>query len=62
MLEYLLILYVLLTGMAEERKEFKPTWGKPSWFEAVQEEYWACKERVCLIDMSSFAKFEIKVI
>ncbi|XP_041376900.1 pyruvate dehydrogenase phosphatase regulatory subunit, mitochondrial-like isoform X2 [Gigantopelta aegis] len=46
-------------GMADE-KVFKLTWGKPSWFESVQEEYWACKERVCLIDMSSFAKFEIK--
>ncbi|KAK6174464.1 hypothetical protein SNE40_017735 [Patella caerulea] len=33
---------------------------KPDWFDIAQEEYMACKERVCLIDMSSFAKFEIK--
>ncbi|XP_046549840.1 pyruvate dehydrogenase phosphatase regulatory subunit, mitochondrial-like [Haliotis rubra] len=36
------------------------TFGKPTWFDSVQDEYWACKERVCLIDMSSFAKFVIK--
>ncbi|XP_041375941.1 pyruvate dehydrogenase phosphatase regulatory subunit, mitochondrial-like isoform X2 [Gigantopelta aegis] len=46
-------------GMVDE-VVYVPTWGKPSWFESVQEEYRACKERVCLIDMSSFAKFEIK--
>ncbi|XP_055956518.1 pyruvate dehydrogenase phosphatase regulatory subunit, mitochondrial [Patella vulgata] len=34
--------------------------NKPPWFHIVQAEYMACKERVCLIDMSSFAKFEIK--
>ena len=27
----------------------------------VKEEYKACKERVCLVDMSSFTKIEIKV-
>ncbi|XP_059144438.1 pyruvate dehydrogenase phosphatase regulatory subunit, mitochondrial-like [Physella acuta] len=36
------------------------SWSKPCWFENVQEEYWACKERVCLMDMSSFAKFEVR--
>ncbi|CAL1532543.1 unnamed protein product [Lymnaea stagnalis] len=36
------------------------SWTKPGWFEYVQEEYWACKERVCLMDMSSFAKFEVR--
>ena len=37
------------------------TWSKPCWFKPVQEEYWACKERVCLMDMSSFTKIEVKV-
>ncbi|XP_070203054.1 pyruvate dehydrogenase phosphatase regulatory subunit, mitochondrial-like isoform X3 [Littorina saxatilis] len=37
------------------------TYTKPMWFEAAQEEYWACKERVCLMDMSSFAKFELEL-
>lgn len=39
----------------------KGTFGKPGWFNAVKLEYQACKERVCLIDMSSFTKIEIKV-
>ena len=39
----------------------KGTYGKPGWFNAVKEEYKACKERVCLVDMSSFTKIEIKV-
>ena len=40
-----------------------PIWSfyKPGWFENVQEEYWACKERVGLMDMSSFTKVEVKV-
>ncbi|PVD21211.1 hypothetical protein C0Q70_19380 [Pomacea canaliculata] len=36
------------------------TFTKPKWFEAVQEEYWACKERVCIMDMSSFLKLELQ--
>ena len=39
----------------------KGTYSKPGWFGAVKEEYRACKERVCLVDMSSFTKIEIKV-
>ena len=39
----------------------KGTYSKPGWFNAVKEEYKACKERVCLVDMSSFTKIEIKV-
>ncbi|XP_060599081.1 pyruvate dehydrogenase phosphatase regulatory subunit, mitochondrial-like isoform X1 [Ruditapes philippinarum] len=38
----------------------KGTFGKPGWFNAVKLEYQACKERVCLVDMSSFTKIEIK--
>ncbi|CAJ0578356.1 unnamed protein product, partial [Mesorhabditis spiculigera] len=33
--------------------------GKPVWFDRVRAEYEACRERVGLIDMSSFSKFEI---
>ncbi|CAD6184824.1 unnamed protein product [Caenorhabditis auriculariae] len=33
--------------------------GKPIWFDRVAAEYEACRERVGLIDMSSFAKFDI---
>ncbi|XP_054720684.1 LOW QUALITY PROTEIN: pyruvate dehydrogenase phosphatase regulatory subunit, mitochondrial-like [Uloborus diversus] len=33
---------------------------KPSWFENVKEEYTACRERVGIIDMSSFTKFHLK--
>lgn len=43
-----------------EEKRGNWTFTKPSWFEAAQEEYWACKERVCIMDMSSFAKFELQ--
>lgn len=38
----------------------KGTFGKPTFFDNVKEEYWACKEHVCLIDMSSFTKTEVK--
>uniref|UniRef100_A0A915CF21 Pyruvate dehydrogenase phosphatase regulatory subunit n=1 Tax=Parascaris univalens TaxID=6257 RepID=A0A915CF21_PARUN len=33
--------------------------GKPEWFDRVAKEYEACRERVGLIDLSSFAKFEV---
>ncbi|KAK6045986.1 FAD dependent oxidoreductase [Cooperia oncophora] len=33
--------------------------GKPIWFDEVAAEYEACRERVGLIDMSSFTKFDI---
>ncbi|GFX15529.1 pyruvate dehydrogenase phosphatase regulatory subunit, mitochondrial [Trichonephila clavipes] len=36
------------------------TFGKPSWFNNVREEYTACRERVGVIDMSSFTKFHLK--
>ena len=37
------------------------TFHKPEWFDRVKSEYWACREGVCLIDMSSFTKIELKV-
>ncbi|XP_028034780.1 pyruvate dehydrogenase phosphatase regulatory subunit, mitochondrial [Bombyx mandarina] len=36
------------------------TFGKPPWFDAVQREYWACRERVGLSDYSSFTKIDIQ--
>ncbi|CAB3408322.1 unnamed protein product [Caenorhabditis bovis] len=33
--------------------------GKPEWFDRVSSEYEACRERVGLIDMSSFSKYDI---
>jgi 4-methylaminobutanoate oxidase (formaldehyde-forming) len=33
------------------------TYGRPNWFEAVAREHRACRERVVLIDQTSFAKF-----
>lgn len=38
----------------------KGSFGKPPWFDNVRAEYWACREGVCLIDMSTFAKFELR--
>ncbi|KAK6105343.1 Aminomethyltransferase folate-binding domain family protein [Brugia pahangi] len=34
--------------------------GRPEWFELVAREYDACRERVGVIDLSSFAKFNIE--
>ncbi|XP_026736491.1 pyruvate dehydrogenase phosphatase regulatory subunit, mitochondrial [Trichoplusia ni] len=36
------------------------TFGKPHWFDTVQREYWACRERVGLADYSSFAKMDLQ--
>jgi 4-methylaminobutanoate oxidase (formaldehyde-forming) len=41
---------------AEDRPSFE---GRPNWFPAVAEEHRAVRERVAIIDMSSFSKFEI---
>ena len=37
----------------------RPSFEKPNWFEHVGEEHKAVRERVALIDQSSFAKFEL---
>ncbi|CAN8002088.1 unnamed protein product, partial [Ixodes hexagonus] len=34
-------------------------YGKPPWFDAVRSEYEACRERVALLDYSSFTKLEV---
>ncbi|KAL5021981.1 hypothetical protein ScPMuIL_001136 [Solemya velum] len=52
---------LFFTRSEEEFTEMQlRTFRKPYWFKNVQEEYLACKERVTLIDMSSFTKIEIK--
>lgn len=35
--------------------------AKPTYFDIVKNEYWACRETVCLVDMSSFTKTEVRV-
>ena len=35
--------------------------GMPEWYNFVWKEYEACRERVGLIDMSHFSKFDISV-
>ncbi len=42
-----------------DRGEYPSFEGKPSWFEHVAAEHKAIRERVAIIDQTSFAKFEI---
>lgn len=35
--------------------------GRPAWFSLVKSEYEACRERVGIMDMSNFSKFELVV-
>ncbi len=37
----------------------RPSFGRPNWFEQVGAEHRAVRERVALIDVSSFSKFEV---
>ncbi|HEY7763507.1 MAG TPA: FAD-dependent oxidoreductase [Aestuariivirgaceae bacterium] len=48
--------FAMATETAEDRPSFEE---KPSWFTAVAREHRAIRERVALIDQTSFAKFEI---
>ncbi|XP_071785227.1 pyruvate dehydrogenase phosphatase regulatory subunit, mitochondrial-like [Asterias amurensis] len=36
------------------------TFSKPGWFDMVKAEYWACRESVCLMDMTPFTKLELQ--
>jgi 4-methylaminobutanoate oxidase (formaldehyde-forming) len=38
----------------------KPSFGRANWFEPVAEEHRAARERVAIIDLSSFAKMEVR--
>jgi glycine cleavage system aminomethyltransferase T len=35
-------------------------WGKPPYFERQKEEHEATRERVCLYDLSSFGKIDVR--
>lgn len=52
---------ILIAGLEESVNNRDSTYGKPSYFDIVRAEYVACRETVCLVDMSTFAKVEIKV-
>jgi sarcosine dehydrogenase len=41
---------------ARERPEERPSFGRPSWFDAVGREHRACREAAALFDQTSFAK------
>lgn len=46
-------------GILVERVLETPSFGKPHWFDAVRSEYNACRERVAILDYSSFPKISI---
>lgn len=48
----------ILTGMDLPSAKVD-VYGKPPWFDAVKSEYEACRERVALLDYSSFTKLEV---
>lgn len=60
--------YVLLTdlefpdGFQRYKIAYTNTFGKPPWFDAVAQEYAACRETVGLSDYSSFTKIDLWVI
>lgn len=43
------------------RISYTNTFAKPPWFELVEEEYKACRERIGLSDYSSFTKIDLWV-
>lgn len=45
------------TETEAQRKDFK--WDRPNYFEQVAKEHKACRERVALMDMSSFGKIDV---
>ncbi|KPM11148.1 pyruvate dehydrogenase phosphatase regulatory subunit, mitochondrial-like protein [Sarcoptes scabiei] len=49
-------------GVLEERILETPSFGKPHWFDAVKSEYFACRERVAILDYSSFTKISISSV
>ena len=54
-------LYSLADGFPDDEEKSMGSFYKPVWFDKVKTEYWACREGVCLIDMSTFTKFEFRV-
>lgn len=52
------VLYVFVDLLSLDQSK---TFYKPDWFDIVGAEVKCCKEAVCVIDMSSFTKFELTV-
>ena len=42
-----------------QKPEYKPSFGRTNWFEAVQKEYSLVSEKVGLIDLTPFAKIKV---
>ena len=57
-LYWFVLLYVFVDLLSLDQSK---TFYKPDWFDIVGAEVKCCKEAVCVIDMSSFTKFELTV-
>lgn len=49
-------------GFQRYKIAYTNTFAKPPWFDAVAQEYAACREEVGLSDYSSFTKIDLWVI
>lgn len=49
-------------GFQRYKIAYTNTFGKPPWFDAVAQEYAACREAIGLSDYSSFTKIDLWVI
>ena len=58
---YNIVSAALLYIVDESINKRDTMYGKPKYFDIVKTEYTSCRENVCLVDMSSFAKVEIRV-
>ena len=57
-----MIIFLSVLSVGQEPPQMSPgTYWRPGFFDSLKEEYQACREGVALIDMSSFAKFQITV-
>ena len=54
--------YCLLLNFPAESQANELTYGRPNWFDRVEEEHKGCRENVALFDLSAFAKLEIEVM
>ena len=56
-----LYLYLIFVAGQDPPQMSPGTYWRPGFFDCLKEEYQACREGVALMDMSSFAKFQITV-
>jgi len=54
-------LYLIFVAGQDPPQMSPGTYWRPGFFDCLKEEYQACREGVALMDMSSFAKFQITV-